>query len=152
MEDKMIESGTLDSRDFDAEVKEIIELVTERRYSKVRSMLLEKNAVDVAEILEVHSVFDNVRSLVFGFMEKVKSVPLVSLILTPGFYTYVLVIAFGYLFCRRKTGMILFPIVLILAIACLSPINAYMRYFLPVATLAPFCFGVCFVRDANTEA
>ncbi|MDD6255488.1 MAG: magnesium transporter [Eubacteriales bacterium] len=52
MEDKMIESGTLDSRDFDAEVKEIIELVTERRYSKVRSMLLEKNAVDVAEILE----------------------------------------------------------------------------------------------------
>ena len=46
------DSNTLDSRDFDAEVKEIIEMVTERRYSKVRSTLLEHNAVDIAEFLE----------------------------------------------------------------------------------------------------
>ncbi|MDD7409073.1 MAG: magnesium transporter [Anaerovoracaceae bacterium] len=50
--DEMRENNTLDSRDFDAEVKEIIEMVTERRYSKVRSTLIENNAVDIAEILE----------------------------------------------------------------------------------------------------
>ncbi len=47
-----MELETLDSRDFDAEIEEIIELIREKKYGKVRSTLLENNAVDIAEMLE----------------------------------------------------------------------------------------------------
>jgi len=43
---------TLDNRDFDAEVDEIIELIVEKKYSRMRSILLDNNAVDVAEMIE----------------------------------------------------------------------------------------------------
>ena len=46
------EIETLDRRDFDAEVDEIIKLIEEKKYSLMRSKLLENNAVDIAEMLE----------------------------------------------------------------------------------------------------
>ncbi len=49
-EDKELE--TLDTRDFDAEVEEIIEMIEEKKYGRVRSAMIEYNAVDIAEILE----------------------------------------------------------------------------------------------------
>ena len=48
--DKEIE--TLDTRDFDAEIEEIIDLIEEKKYSRLRSILLENNAVDIAEMIE----------------------------------------------------------------------------------------------------
>ena len=47
-----MELETLDHRDFDAEIEEILDLIREKRYGKVRSTLIEYNAVDIAEILE----------------------------------------------------------------------------------------------------
>jgi magnesium transporter len=49
-EEKEIE--TLDARDFDAEIKEIIQLIEEKKYSRLRSILLDNNAVDIAEMIE----------------------------------------------------------------------------------------------------
>ncbi|MBR2620554.1 MAG: magnesium transporter, partial [Firmicutes bacterium] len=49
-EEKELE--TLDTRDFDAEIEEILQLLEEKKYSRLRSILLENNAVDIAEILE----------------------------------------------------------------------------------------------------
>lgn len=49
-EDRELE--TLDARDFDAEVEEIIDQIEEKKYGRVRSAILEYNAVDIAEILE----------------------------------------------------------------------------------------------------
>jgi len=46
------ELETLDTRDFDAEIDEILQLLEEKKYSRLRSILLENNAVDIAEILE----------------------------------------------------------------------------------------------------
>ena len=43
---------TLDHRDFDAEIEELITLIREKKYGKVRSTLIENNAVDIAEMLE----------------------------------------------------------------------------------------------------
>ena len=48
--DKEVE--TLDTRDFDAEIEEIIDLIEEKKYSRLRSILLENNAVDIAEMIE----------------------------------------------------------------------------------------------------
>ena len=49
--DKEVE--TLDTRDFDAEIEEIIDLIEEKKYSRLRSILLENNAVDIAEMIEI---------------------------------------------------------------------------------------------------
>ncbi len=43
---------TLDKRDFDAEIDEIVRLTEEKKYGHVRNMLLENNEVDIAEVLE----------------------------------------------------------------------------------------------------
>lgn len=43
---------TLDTRDFDAEIEEIIALIEDKKYSRLRSILLENNAVDIAEMIE----------------------------------------------------------------------------------------------------
>ena len=51
MADEM-EIETLDHRDFDAEIEELITLIREKKYGKVRSTLIENNAVDIAEMLE----------------------------------------------------------------------------------------------------
>lgn len=51
-DDKEKEIETLDARDFDAEIEEIIELLEEKKYSRMRSILLENNAVDIAEMIE----------------------------------------------------------------------------------------------------
>lgn len=48
--DKEVE--TLDTRDFDAEIEEIIALIEDKKYSRLRSILLENNAVDIAEMIE----------------------------------------------------------------------------------------------------
>ncbi len=48
--DKEVE--TLDTRDFDAEIEEIINLIEDKKYSRLRSILLENNAVDIAEMIE----------------------------------------------------------------------------------------------------
>ena len=48
--DKEVE--TLDTRDFDAEIEEIIDLIEEKKYSRLRSILLENTAVDIAEMIE----------------------------------------------------------------------------------------------------
>ena len=47
-----MEIETLDNRDFDAEIEELISLIREKKYGKVRSTLIENNAVDIAEMLE----------------------------------------------------------------------------------------------------
>ena len=50
LEEKELE--TLDTRDFDAEIDEILQLLEEKKYNRLRSILLENNAVDIAEMLE----------------------------------------------------------------------------------------------------
>ena len=42
----------INARNFDAEVDEIVQLLEEKKYSLMRSKLLENNSVDIAEILE----------------------------------------------------------------------------------------------------
>ena len=51
-DEKEKEVETLDTRDFDAEIEEIIDLIEEKKYSRLRSILLENNAVDIAEMIE----------------------------------------------------------------------------------------------------
>lgn len=50
--DEKINLETQDNRDFDAEIEEILMLLDERKYGRLRSVLLKNNAVDIAEMLE----------------------------------------------------------------------------------------------------
>lgn len=75
-----MELETLDHRDFGAEIEEILELIREKRYGKVRSTLIEYNAVDIAEILEeVEDELDLEREiLIFRMLPKDVSVDVFS--------------------------------------------------------------------------
>ena len=75
-----MELETLDNRDFDAEIEEILDLIREKKYGKVRSTLIEYNAVDIAEILEaVEDELDLEREiLIFRMLPKDVSVDVFS--------------------------------------------------------------------------
>ena len=61
------ELETLDTRDFDAEIEEIITLIEEKKYSRLRSILLENNAVDIAEMLENVNDRLGLEKMILGF-------------------------------------------------------------------------------------
>lgn len=72
MEENFDVLETLDRRDFDAEAEEIIKLLKAKKYSKVRSTLIEENAVDIAEVLETvkDELGNQMVILVFRMMPK----------------------------------------------------------------------------------
>lgn len=105
----------------------------------------------VAEIYDVRSAFPEAREGLTEFMQKLEGIPVLSMLFVPGFYTWILFLALGYLLSRRKVGGYLWPLVLIVALCMLSPVNGYMRYFLPVAMIAPFLMGTCMIKEKKDD-
>ena len=101
----------------------------------------------VAEIFDVRSAFPDLRKELEKFYTWLEGVPVVSVFFTPGFYTWLLLIALAYICSRRKAAGYLWPILLLVALCMVSPVNGYMRYFLPVAMLAPLVMVLGLVKQ-----
>lgn len=99
------------------------------------------------DLMHVSSTFPSAR-VTFGIiLARMENIPLVSLILAPGTYFFILLLCFAYMFERRKIGRLLWPIILIEVLAWLSPVNGYTRYVLPVAFVSILLIGACFTND-----
>ena len=125
---------------------------------------LEKNGVDtkktfrllqieyplLKEIMTVKTAFPKARNKLNKYIDALKSMPIISLFFAPGFYFWVLVFSLGYLFSRKREGRFLWPIVLMVAFACISPVNGYTRYVLPIELLSLIMAGICFIPERLT--
>ncbi len=80
-----------------------------------------------------------------SLMKRLARIPGLSILLTTGFYTWLLLAGFLYLLTRRKAGACTWPILAIIAMACLSPVNGYMRYVLSTAIFSVLLTGICFL-------
>lgn len=118
----------------------------------IGELVLENNP-DLEGIYYVKSSFPNTRNSLNEFLDQLKELPLFQLIFVPGSYFVVSLLSLGYLFIRRR-GIFwqCIPIMVIMIINMLSPINGYMRYFLPVALSSVLMIGLCFTgRDISSH-
>lgn len=72
-----------------------------------------------------------------------RNMPVIGLVFSCGFYTWFLIIITLVLWYFRKTRemAILVPLYVIVLVCVASPVNAFVRYMLPVMMTLPFVFG-----------
>ncbi len=92
---------------------------------------------------------ETIRSLAAAFARGWRHIPLVSLLYCCAFYTWLLLGAALSLFRqkRRRELCLFVPALLSLIVCCVSPVNDYFRYFLPIAAMAPLLLGICARRE-----
>ena len=116
----------------------------------IGELVLENNS-DLEGIFYVKSSFPHARNFLNKILSIWKKLPLLQFVFVPGFYYLISLLSMGYLFIRRRTAFWqCMPIMVIVIICCLSPVNGYMRYFLPVALSSLLMIGLCFTGKGNS--
>ena len=112
--------------------------------------LVHENNADLEGVFYVRSLFSEARDSLNGFLDGWKNLPMLQFVFVPGFYFVVSLLSLGYLYInKRAIFWQCIPIMVIMIINCLSPINGYMRYFLPVALSSLLIMGLCFTGKDN---
>ena len=88
---------------------------------------------------------EKLRSLAAMFARGWRHIPLLSLTYCCAFYTWLLAgAALSLVRQKRRRELCLFtPALLSLVVCCVSPVNDYFRYFLPIVAMAPLLLGIC---------
>lgn len=110
---------------------------------------LQKKHPVLKDIMNVKTRFNSAREMLEKYIETLKKIPVVSLIFVPGLYFWIMIIAFGYLFSRKKDGKYLWPILLLEIIAWLSPVNGYTRYILSAEVISLLLICLCFAQNSQ---
>lgn len=77
----------------------------------------------------------------------VETMPIFSMLFSAGFHTFILLGECAYLLAKKQRRAILFlvPGLIILLLRMFSPVNAYMRYMLPIMAMLPVTAAWCFI-------
>jgi len=89
----------------------------------------------------------------FWLLEKV---PVFCMFFSAGFHTYLLLGTVVYLLARKKQRelLVLIPCLVVLLICIASPVNAFLRYMMPIMVTLPINFAWCYAvthREDCTE-
>lgn len=92
------------------------------------------------------------RQILQNFLYTVEKMPVVSMLLSAGMHTYILLGQCAYLMAkkRKKAILLLAPAIFILLLRLVSPVNAYLRYFMPIMVILPVTVAWCY-WNANTR-
>lgn len=94
-------------------------------------------------------------ALVREIDEAVTDLPVLGLLQRIGIYTWLLLAAIAYaLYSGNKESLLDYlPLVLVFAVCCLSPVNAYIRYAFPLMLITPCLCGMnIFQKQPKQEA
>ena len=99
------------------------------------------------EYLDIYFAQENsaFRNWMEHFTYAIYEFPLIGLLFRPAFYTWLLLCTFASALYQRKwSSLSLFvPALVVLCICTISPLNASVRYFLPVMVTMPLYIGIC---------
>ena len=102
--------------------------------------------------LDVDFYFPDAANKLIAVTAKAEKVPVLSLLFVPAFYSWILLIGLAWCFSRRKQYEIgLWPVLLCIIMACLSPANGYMRYALPVVLFSFIMLGICMLPGKSYD-
>lgn len=81
-----------------------------------------------------------------------EKLPVVSMFLSAGFYVYVLLGEFVFLFSRnRRSIAVLIPGFCVVLICMASPVNGYLRYIMPVMATTPVILAWCYIVSEKSR-
>ncbi len=107
------------------------------------------NYLDVAFSMES----PRLRQLIENYNVLFSKAPVIGLLYRTGFHNYILIGCMVYLISRKK-GRCLFPLIPCVGtvlICLLSPVNAYIRYMLPVMVSLPVYLAWCYFVTRRTS-
>jgi hypothetical protein len=85
------------------------------------------------------------RSLLAHYIYLTEKLPIFSMLLSPGMYTYILMGCFAYLLQKnRRKIFLLIPGMCTLLICIASPVNGYLRYVMPLIAVTPLYIAWCY--------
>ena len=130
-------------------------------YYPLSKLMGEKGFYYIADIENINNQYDffysnkaaeNIRNAINRMIEDIDNVPIIGLLYEPGIYTWA-IFCILFIQIRRKTLSIKIyvPILLSILVCIASPVNAYLRYFLPVITLVPILIGLQFYRESGNR-
>lgn len=117
---------------------------------KRKSYYLFFNRDAMTEKFNVHFVnSEEVRKNIMAWAQLWLKLPVVSQMLAPGMFTWILLIAAGYLIYRRRWEGILALAApaLNVAVCVASPVNGLMRYAMPLLACLPAVVSWCLVYE-----
>lgn len=84
----------------------------------------------------------------------IERIPILGMLYSPGIYVWILIGLFFYIFHKRtyKKIVILIPSILTVGICTLSPLNACVRYILPIAAVTPILVLYSIYFSNNSES
>lgn len=101
-----------------------------------------------------YAVSDNsIRRILENSLYLMEKVPVLSMFLSAGFHTYLLLGEAVYLWTKRKRRemLVLVPPLVVLLICMASPVNAYLRYAMPIMVTLPVNAAWCYVMGNSKE-
>jgi hypothetical protein len=85
------------------------------------------------------------RALLAQYIYLIEKMPVFSMLLSPGMYTYILLGCFAYLLQKnRRKIFLLLPGICTLLICIASPVNGYLRYVMPLMAVTPLYIAWCY--------
>jgi hypothetical protein len=85
------------------------------------------------------------RALLAQYIYLIEKMPVFSMLLSPGMYTYILIGCFAYLLQKnRRKIFLLIPGICTLLICIASPVNGYLRYVMPLMAVTPLYIAWCY--------
>lgn len=82
------------------------------------------------------------------------NMPGLSQLLTPGFYSWCLLLLCAYMvYCRQYKRLLLFAGPLLITVGCIaSPVNALLRYSMPLIACMPVLICWCFIGSSKKDS
>ena len=109
----------------------------------------------VEEFNFYHIMPEKIRTAVYDYVFLWRKLPVLSQLINPGVYTWLVLVLAGYLIRKRKIKQMLFmlgPAINIL-VCIASPVNGLVRYALPLMACAPILvFWALNTKGCNTES
>lgn len=101
--------------------------------------------------LKSPKILSPIRNFVNAIPEIVREVPVLGLIESIGFYTWLLILSIAYLvYIEKKEYIIMYTSLIVLLLTCmLSPANTMMRYIYPMILCVPIL--VCYILHMQNE-
>lgn len=114
-------------------------------YEITQSKKLKSEEFDFSMIENLKPIRDGLEQLAYS----IRSIPLLGMLYSCGFYTWIIFIgAFYLIYKKRKEDLILtIPLFTTIFICVISPVNAYIRYMLPVMATAPLFVAYLFYKQ-----
>lgn len=88
---------------------------------------------------EQNEMFKNVRTTIQNIHQTIEKLPGIGYLYSCGFYTWIVLFLCAVLLASKhyKECLVFFPTLASIAVNCVSPVNAYFRYQLPIIVVVP---------------